>query len=147
MGAVLLKFNICVLRVFCVELHCITRHTEQRLWNFQGKLSIKSTGKTISLHTPFYPSVKGTVIPVTDLDRPWGFQEFEGSQISRQPAHKSGKFVSPTHRPPLTLRKCSWYSFLLMTESAPGPQCGRKDYVNEIFEWHNRESNPRPPGL
>jgi len=26
-----------------------------------------------------------------------------GSQISRQSAHKGGKVVSPTHRPPLTL--------------------------------------------
>ena len=27
--------------------------------------------------------------------------------------------------------KFSWYSFLLETESTPGPQCGGKDYVNE----------------
>jgi len=36
-----------------------------------------------------------------------------GSQISRQSAHEGGKFVSPTHRPPLPCRKYSWYSFLL----------------------------------
>ena len=34
-------------------------------------------------------------------------------QISRQSAHRSGKVVSPTHRPPLLPRKYSWYSFLL----------------------------------
>ena len=28
-------------------------------------------------------------------------------------------------------RKYPWYSFLLEAESTPGPQCGRKDYVNE----------------
>jgi hypothetical protein len=45
------------------------------------------------------------------LDRPLGFQEVEVP---------SGKFVSPKHRPPL-LRKYSWYSFLLESESIPGP--------------------------
>ena len=43
-----------------------------------------------------------------------------GSQILRQSAHESGKIVSPTHRPPLLLRKYSWYSFLLEAESTPG---------------------------
>ena len=44
-----------------------------------------------------------------------------GSQISRQSAHGDGKVVSPTHRPPLSPRKYSWYSFLLEAESTPGP--------------------------
>jgi hypothetical protein len=44
-----------------------------------------------------------------------------GSQISRQSAHKDGKVVSPTHRPPLPLRKYSWYSFLLEAESTSRP--------------------------
>ena len=35
------------------------------------------------------------------------------SQISRQSAHEGGKVVSLKHRPPLTPRKYSWYSFLL----------------------------------
>jgi len=43
-------------------------------------------------------------------------------------------------------RKYSWYSFLLGAESTPGPQCVRKDYVNEKFQWHHRESIPRPSG-
>jgi len=42
-----------------------------------------------------------------------------------------GKAFSLMHRPPLPLRKCSRYSFLLEAESTPGPQCDRKDYVNE----------------
>jgi hypothetical protein len=36
-----------------------------------------------------------------------------------------------------TPRKHFWYSLLLEAESTPGPQCGRKDYVNE--------KNPRIP--
>jgi hypothetical protein len=56
------------------------------------------------------------------------------SQISRQSAHEGGKAVSPTHRPPLHPRNYSWHSFLLRAESTPGPQCGRKDYVNQTFQ-------------
>jgi hypothetical protein len=32
-----------------------------------------------------------------------------------------GKVVSPTRRPPFTPQEDSWYSFLLETESTPGP--------------------------
>ena len=46
-----------------------------------------------------------------------------GSQISRQSAHEVGTAMSRTHRPPLSRRKYSWYSFLLESESTPGPQC------------------------
>ena len=50
----------------------------------------------------------------------------EGSRKLRFPdymttAQDGGKVVNLTYRPPLTLRKCSWYSFLLETESFPGP--------------------------
>jgi hypothetical protein len=65
-----------------------------------------------------------------------------GSQISRQSAHETCKVVSPRHRPLLPPRKYSWYSFLLEAESTPGPECDRKDYVNEKFQWRHRESNP-----
>jgi hypothetical protein len=33
-------------------------------------------------------------------------------QISKQSAHEGGKFVSPTHRPPLSPKRYSWYPFL-----------------------------------
>ena len=36
--------------------------------------------------------------------------------------------------PPPPPREYSWYSFLLEAESTPGPQCGRKDYVNAKFQ-------------
>jgi hypothetical protein len=39
------------------------------------------------------------------------------------------------------------YLFLLESESTPEPYCGRKDYVNEKFQWHHRESTPWPSGL
>jgi hypothetical protein len=51
-----------------------------------------------------------------------GLQGVEAPRISRQTAHESGKFVSPTYRPPLPLpRRYPLYSFLLEAESNPGP--------------------------
>jgi len=67
----------------------------------------------------------------TDLERPWWFQEADAPRFPRLSALR-------TDRP----RKYSCYSFLLEAESIPVPQCGRKDYVNEKFQWHHRESNP-----
>ena len=67
--------------------------------------------------------VKGKAIPLQAQRLPGGWR----SQISRQSAHEGGKVVSPTHRPLLTPRKYSRYSFLSETESTPGPQCGHKD--------------------
>ena len=67
----------------------------------------------------------------------WGFQ------ISRQLAHEGDK-VSPTHRPPLPPRAYSCCSFLLETESTPGPQCGQKYYVSEKFQWHPLGIEPAP---
>ena len=91
--------------------------------------------------------VLGKGNPITGLDRSWGFQEAENPRFQDQTAHEGGKVGSLTHRPPLLPRNCSWYSFLLEAESTPGPQCSRKDYVNEKFQWHHRESNPQPSGL
>jgi hypothetical protein len=49
----------------------------------------------------------------------------EGSRKLRFPnfvtkAQDGGKVVSLTHRPPLTPKKYSWYSFMLEAESTPG---------------------------
>jgi hypothetical protein len=56
-----------------------------------------------------------------------------GSQISRYSTHEGDKDVRSTHRPPVSPRKYSWYSFLLQAELTSGSLCGRKDYVNENF--------------
>ena len=49
----------------------------------------------------------------------------EGSRKLRFPnfvtkVQDGGKVVSLTHRPPLTPKKYSWYSFMLEAESTPG---------------------------
>ena len=82
------------------------------------------------------------------LDRPWRFQEVEAPRFSRHLAHEVGKVVSPMQWSPLLPRKYSWYSFLLETESTPGPYCGQKVSVcksdslplyclSKCFEHHN----------
>ena len=62
-------------------------------------------------------------------------------------AQVGGKVISLTHRKLFTHRKYSWYSFLLEAVSTPGPQCDRKDYVNEKYQCHHLESNQRPCDL
>jgi hypothetical protein len=57
------------------------------------------------------------------LDRPLGFQEVEAPRFQDDHHKKGGRVVSPTHRPPLPHRKCSWYSLLLEAEPTPGPAC------------------------
>ena len=69
--------------------------------------------------------------------RPIGIQEVETPRIYRQPGHKGGKVVSPTHRPPLvfTPRKDPWYSFVLEAESTPGPSAeGRIKSIKNPYD-------------
>ena len=70
-----------------------------------------------------------------------------GSQISRQSAHEGGKVVSPKHRPPLPPQEI----FLVLISVGGWVDLRAvvrpEGYVNEIFQWHDRESNPRPSGL
>ena len=48
-------------------------------------------------------------------------------------AQDGGKVVSLTHRPSLSPKKCTWYSFLLETEATPGPYYDRKDFMRMKF--------------
>jgi len=45
--------------------------------------------------------------PYAELDRLWGFEEVEAPRISRQSVYEVEKFVSPRHRPPVSLRRYS----------------------------------------
>jgi len=83
----------------------------------------------------------------------WGFTEDESKlwpstyTVSATFTGAAGQAASTTHRPPLSPRIYHWYSFLLEAGSTPGPQGSRKDYTNEKFQCHHRESNPRPSCL
>jgi hypothetical protein len=63
---------------------------------------------------------KGKSKPITGLDRARWFQYVEAPRF-QQSAHKSSTVDSPK-RPPLPTWKYSWYSYLLETESTPGPR-------------------------
>jgi len=71
-----------------------------------------------------------------------------GSQISRQSAHEGGKVVSPTHRPPLPPRKCSWYSLPISeaTRKLEGESLcsNRTQKVKLPFDVIVRYLNPYP---
>jgi hypothetical protein len=75
----------------------------------------------------------------------------EGSRRLTLPDFKTistwnGKVVSLTYRPPLSLRKYSWYSFLLEGESMQGHSAvGRIMWMKN--ERHYSESNTLSPGL
>jgi hypothetical protein len=91
-------------------------------------------------------SIKGKAIPVQAWTGP------EGSRRMRLPKFKTPDTwrwygCQPWAPAAFTQRKYSWYSFLLGTKSTPGPWCDWKDYVNQKFQWHHREANPRPPRL
>ena len=83
---------------------------------------------------------------ITGLDRPWRFQGFEAHRLQDN-RHTKVVSLSALCTGPSTPRKYSWYSFLLQTESTPGPQCGRKNFANEKLQRNHRESNSRPYGL
>jgi len=76
----------------------------------------------------------------------------EGSRRSRLPDTLDGRNMKVTRLSALRTgrlyhpRKYSWYSYLLEAESTQGTQCGQKDYVNEKFQRHHRESILRPSG-
>jgi hypothetical protein len=70
--------------------------------------------------------IKSRAIPFTGLDRPWVFQVVVAPRFQGKSSHESGKVVSPTHRPPLSPGKYSWYSFLLGSESLRGHSEARR---------------------
>jgi hypothetical protein len=85
-----------------------------------------------------------TVFFLQSLFIHWVFHKVEDSRFHNS-RHK--KAVGLSARRTLHTRKYSWYSFLLETESTPGPWWGRKDYANEESPWHRRGSNLLPSVL
>ena len=71
----------------------------------------------------------------------------EGSRRWSSYTHEGGKVASLLHWLPLPHIKYCWYSFLSEAELTPEQYFGWKDYVNEKFQWHNRESNLPPSSL
>jgi hypothetical protein len=96
---------------------------------------LKETEWYIPYTLPLNVTAQRTIYKAVPLQA-WGGPE--GSRKLRFPdflttSQDGGEVVSLTHRPHLSHRKYSRYSFLLETESIPGPWCDQKDYVNETF--------------
>ena len=85
--------------------------------------------------------LKGKAIPLQTWTGPEGssrlrlprFQDIRHVKVVRS-VLRTGRLYPPS--------KYFWYSFLLGAESTPGPQCGRKDYVDEKLQWHHRGIEP-----
>ena len=77
------------------------------------------------------------------LNRHVQFQEAEAPRF-QDSRHMKVVRLSALALDAFAPRNYSWYSFILETNSIPGTQCCRKDYFKEKFQWHHRESNPRP---
>ena len=77
-------------------------------------------GYKVCTKVSYYVSFKGKAIPITELDRPRGFQEVE---VPRFPDNRHTKVVRLSAYEPaaFTPRIYSWYSFLLEAELTPGP--------------------------
>jgi hypothetical protein len=80
----------------------------------------------------FEGTVKGKAVPLQVWSGPEGFKKLRFPDFMTT-AQEGDKFVSLMHWPHLPPGN-SLYSFLLEDESTPGPQCDRKDYVNEKFQ-------------
>ena len=86
-------------------------------------------------------------IPVQAYIRPWEPQEVKAPRFRDNP-HMRLISLSALRTVRLYLHRIySWHSFLLEAELTLGTQYENKYYVDEKFQWHHLESNPRPSGL
>jgi hypothetical protein len=85
--------------------------------------------------------------PCNSPRRPIELWDVEAPTFSRQSAQRWRWGYQPYASAAFCFQEDSWYSFLLIAESTPGPSCGWKDYVNWKIRWPHRESNPRLSGL
>jgi len=91
-------------------------------------------------------SSKGKAVPL---------QVWSGPEVSRKLSsqiiwqrHRMVVCCQPYAPAVFTPRKCSWYSFLLETESTPRAIVRSEGfYFNEKFQWHQLGSNQRPSDL
>jgi len=110
------RFIFAIILTMGVMLTAHCHFSYKSPWHSEGKAILYRPGKAVK-----FPGV-------------WGFQ------IPKQSVHEGGNFVSPTHRRPLPLRKCSWYSFLLelggpQGHSAAGRIMSMKNYNALLDPW------------
>jgi len=128
--------------LLCTNGHGVTssgRHEPWTLWKLRDSLKASPQGKIQAcvtfqfmqrlsvasrrcLQHPCLMSRTGKVkaVPLQAWSDPEDSRKLRFPDFTTM-AQYGGKVVSLTHRPPLPRSKCSWYSFLLETESTPGP--------------------------
>jgi hypothetical protein len=97
--------------------------------NFNSYYSYKSDSRVLLKAYEGLLKHKAKSNPITDLDRPWMFQEVEAPRFQE---HRNMKVVCCQLYAPAVFipKKYSWYSFLLEAASTPGP-CGAWRIANE----------------
>ena len=120
-----------------------TPFNRKLLWNFQHKKKsvIRSIFRSVSRSIEFNKSTDRPREDLKNSRKLWvtDFLHNRHMKVVRLSALLTGRLYPPT--------RCCWYSILLESESISGPQCGRKDHVNEKLKSQNRESNPRSAPL
>jgi hypothetical protein len=94
-----------------MKQQCAITHEHTNLWETEKNLTHLWQTNTQAR----YVKGKGKAVPLQTWSGP------EGSRKDFMMAQDGGKGVSPTHRPPFTSRKYTWYSFLSEAESTSGP--------------------------
>jgi hypothetical protein len=88
---------------------------------------------------PHFPIIKGKGVPLQARCCPEDSRRFRLLDFN-DIRHLKVVRLSPSRTSRLYPQECSWYSFSLGAESAPGPWYGRKDICQWKIQWHHWES-------
>ena len=105
---------------------------------FTSFISLLMSHCCLLKHTPFNLSVKKLQHPaiiciVYAVQVQMHTGDYSNYTCTGMEASTCVRVHARTHTQ-LPLKKYSWNSILLETESIPGPQCSQKNYVNEKFQ-------------
>ena len=92
----------------------------QLCYSARWRITAQHCLSSCSIHFHFYIQKAEVKLSLYRPGQALRFPGGWGSHFARQLAHECGMIGSPTHRLSLPLRKYSWCSFLLETESPPG---------------------------
>ena len=92
-----------------VDVHRKTKvKVQSSLWKPSRRLRSRGIATLTFLTLTLHGGKLHKTYPITGMDRPFGFQEFEAPRISNQSADECGKFVKLTQRPSLLISVREW---------------------------------------